>query len=292
MRNKIICHKGNWMTEQTRNALKRIFDLVALPPEIRHQIISHLLPPGDNIVRVFLPGYAGTPPTPIALPVTARLGDRQLRQETLMVTIERTTWSVHSYQGNIAFNTWLSKVDLSLASSNYATGYDAVKSLHFPYFSRYPHVTLRPHEPNLDIELMLKCNNLEKVTMEWVGQELNIGAGSPKSVQQLRTQYRLDRMLNLKKIKCLRLRLIRDHSAANLDLLRELGAWFKANMATIDGQAIDVVVCKNGERVVEEIYFEPLDGFHFAKHEVPKLNRSLYGLRNLFVVSARAILSP
>jgi len=235
------------MLEEDRKLLekldcKRCQILLKLPPELRHQVLSYL--PKHDIVAVNLPGNHGLPPTKIPLPATAHAGDRLLRQETLIVTIESTTWSIHSWPGNQGFQAWLGGIDLTLASKTYATGFDAVKSLMFEFFSRYPHRIKQPQDPNNDIELMLKCGNLEHVTTEWAGEELReydrvTGTWNYKTVDQLRVDYRLDRMLELRKLKKLELVLCK---GVGLGVLPELGAWFVANMPQVAGKAIEVVV--------------------------------------------------
>lgn len=238
-------YKGIWVRGQRYKVLEFLnrpkFRLMDLPPELRHNVLRYL--PDATDVGVYLSGHNGMSPTAVELPVTARAGDRVLRQETIMMTIEQTTFAIHSGPGNASFQTWLEHVDLRLASDGYINGFDAVKSLSFPYFSRYPHSHLLATATNNDIELMLKCRNLESVSMEWAGQELcnyDAATGMPfaKPVQQLRSEYRLDRMLDLRRVKKLVLvgRMIGDTT------LSDLATWLGTNMPHVDGKRIQVVV--------------------------------------------------
>lgn len=220
---------------------KQKFRIMDLPPEMRHSILRFL--PEVDLVPVYLPGHNGRAPTGVNLPVTARAGDKLLRQETIMTTIEQSIFEIHSGPGNAGFQTWLKHVDLSLASRGYTNGFDAVKSLSFPYSSRYPHASLPATTPNNDIELMLRCRNLESVHMVWVTQSLMnydavTGQHAPKGVQQLRTEYRLDRMLGLRRVKKLTLFC----RGANTIALHNMAAWLGASMPDVDGQTIQVIV--------------------------------------------------
>ncbi|KAK5132861.1 hypothetical protein LTR08_008577 [Meristemomyces frigidus] len=243
---KIMNHDGVWMLESRHKFLsyikKRQFKLMSLPSELRHEILKYL--PEDTYIGVYLPGHRGMVPTGVELPVTARAGDKLLRQETIMITIEQTTFAIHSGPGNASFQNWLGDVDLRLTSKTYVTGFDAVKSLAFPYFSRFPHASLAPATPNSDIELMLSCRQVEQVSMVWVAQELvaddaATGQQGPKTVERLRKEYRLDRMLGLRKLRTLTL--VR-RGAGNSTALDDLAAWFRANMSGVDGQSIQVVL--------------------------------------------------
>lgn len=219
-----------------------------MPPELRHRALSLALPPRhQNVVAVCLQGNFGLPPTKIPLPATAHAGDSTLRQETILVTIEQTTWSIHNIYGHNGFQAWLESVDLRNVSNNYVNGFDAVKALRFPYFSRFKHHAKQRHEVNNDVELMLKCRNLESVQTQWAGDELlnldmQTGVSSPKTVQQLRAEYRLDRMLNMRSLKELELALIRARNPAAVDVLQQLAAWFVANMPLVSGKPVQVAV--------------------------------------------------
>ncbi|KAK4540889.1 hypothetical protein LTR36_008831 [Oleoguttula mirabilis] len=243
---RIVKYEGMWMHEERAKVLdflrRQVFRIMDLPPELRHQILRYL--PANTTVTVYLAGRNGLPPSGVELPVTTRAGDKLLRQETLMLTIEQTTFSIHSFVGNTSFQNWLQHVDLRLASDGYTNGFDAVKSLSFPFFSRFPHAIFPATQANSDIELMLKCRNLESVSMEWHFSELaSYDAAtrhtSPKTVQQLCAQYRLDRMLGLRKLK--KLVLVQFRGVGSI-ALQHLAAWSRANMAEVGGHACQVTV--------------------------------------------------
>ena len=80
--------------------------------------------------------------------------------------------------------------------------------------------------------------------MVWVRQELGTydhttGQQLGKTVDQLRNEYCLDRMLGLRKLKTLTLvgRGIGDRTTWD-----NLAAWFRANLPNVDGCPIRVVV--------------------------------------------------
>ncbi|KAK5125242.1 hypothetical protein LTR85_000918 [Meristemomyces frigidus] len=258
---KVVKYKGVWMREERQKVLEHIntaefrimdlpselpimetkFRIMDLPSELRHHILSYLVE--NDLVSVYLPGNGYMPPTGIDLPVTARAGDKLLRQETLMLTIEQTTFDIHSFIGNTGFQAWLRRVDLRLASGGYTDGFDAVRSLSLPYFCFFPHATFPATRPNSDIELMLKCRNMEEVSIAWADKELwsvdaTTGLQAAKTVQQLRTQYRLDRMLGLRRLKKL---VLKRKGIGNI-ALHNLATWFRASMPDVDGQPIQVIV--------------------------------------------------
>lgn len=222
--------------------LNKKFQLMALPAELRHRILSNL--PEKDFVAVFLPGRYGQVPQGIEIPVIAQAGDRQLRAETIMVTIEQTTWSIHSGPGNTHFQQWLSGVDLTPASKNYTDGFDAVKSLTLPYFSRFPHARLLATAPNNDVELALKCKNLERLSTLWVDEELfkcDQDGHGPKTVPQLRGEYRLDGLLGLTKLK--RMYLGYRGGAGGQQVIEALAVWFKADF--VKRGKVEMVVTVN-----------------------------------------------
>ena len=207
-----------------------------LLPEIRRQIFRYL--DTQATLMVYLRGIHG-PPTGIEFPPVARV-NKIMRAEFISGALESTTFSIHSGPGNAKFQAWLSRTSLSLVSS-YNTGFDAVKSLSFAYFSRFRHQAMAPMAPNNDIELMLKCKNLESVSMVWHGQELANPYGDPYSVSVLRTCYRLDRMQGLRNLK--RLRLVK-HSVEGGEskALKDLAEWFRSTMKDATGSPTLVTI--------------------------------------------------
>ena len=53
--------------------------------------------------------------------------------------------------------------------------FDAVKSLRFPYFSRFPHKRLADDIPNNDVELTCRSQNLRVLDITFVDEELVSG---------------------------------------------------------------------------------------------------------------------
>jgi hypothetical protein len=218
------------------------FRFLDLPQKIRHKIYKYL--PETTYAQVFLGGRYGTP-TKIQLPAITRAGDTLIRQEAIKITIEITTFSVHSFEGNQKFTEWLGIVDLSKSSKNYISGFDAVKSLEFPYFSRFPHRYFDASRTNSDIELMVRCKNLEKASLTWASDELfeyddDNGSMEPKSVEVLRRQYRLDRMLACENLTTVLLVGYRSRAQS----LQDLADWLRAELpAAKNGRGVDVRVC-------------------------------------------------
>ena len=131
-------------------------------------------------------------------------GDRQLRLEAIHVTIELATLEIHSGPANAKLQKWLSSIDFQgSGNTRLSKGFEAVKSLLFPYFSRFPHY-LPNITTNNDFGLMKLCTNLRSVEVQWVDSEL-CGNEGPKPVDQLRNEYRLDGMLDLAKLETLTL---------------------------------------------------------------------------------------
>ncbi|KAK5716683.1 hypothetical protein LTR15_009575 [Elasticomyces elasticus] len=213
--------------EQARSAevVTKPFRIMDMPPELRLKTLSYLI---EDKLTVFLRGFYNSP-TGIALPGIA-YASKAVRAEYLALALEATTFTIHSGAGNDRFQDWLGDLDLSIFSSNYSNGYSAIKSLSFPYFSRFHHQLYPPTTPNNDIELMVKCRNLEKVSINWAGDALLDQNFLAKDVQQLRSEYRLDRLLELrgaKRISLIRFRVFLDNAQAALESLAE---WLRGAM--------------------------------------------------------------
>ncbi|KAK3718716.1 hypothetical protein LTR37_004935 [Vermiconidia calcicola] len=226
----LVKYKGRWMTEKRATLLgnidKKKFPIIGLPFDARACVLSHLCPTMN--VRVYLRGVRGQPPSEMPLPAVVHAGDRKLRLEAIIVTIKQSTLEIHSGPGNAKLQEYLASLDFSsTGETNLITGFEAVRSLTFPYFSRFPH-----HHPaitaNNDIELMKKSSNLRKVCLNFVWPELFEHGTSQKSVAQLRAEYRLDGMLELGKLKKLIL------MAPNTRVVHELAAWFEGEYAARD----------------------------------------------------------
>ncbi|KAK3075604.1 hypothetical protein LTR53_000942 [Teratosphaeriaceae sp. CCFEE 6253] len=103
------------------------FPIMDLPPELRMHTLSFLAE--GSYQPVFLGAIYGRR-TGMMLPSIVKVC-RLFRAEYLAVAIEQTTWAIHDFPGNLQFQRWLARTDLSAASS-YKTGFDAIKSLAFP----------------------------------------------------------------------------------------------------------------------------------------------------------------
>lgn len=213
--------------------------IMQLQPEIREIILDHLCE--ETTIAVFLRGNGYSAATGTKLPVTARAGDRLLRQETIRTALEKTTFRIDSFPGNQSFQAWLERVDLRKVSKNYVNGFDAIKHLLFPYFSRFPHLYYPADHPNSDIELMLKCRNLETVEIQWVSDVLYQGDRRVKTVDQLRKEFRLDRMLGLANLK--QLTVMGCDAYEGQQLLHDLAGWFRDNLVGKGGSRVEVLHC-------------------------------------------------
>lgn len=152
---------------------------------------------------------------------------KRLRAIYLRTLIEKTTYSIHSGRGHTGFRDWLNSIDLSQVSSNYSDGFDAVKKLDFPYFSRFQFNFYTGPASNLDVELMRKCENLAEVTIKWAGDELvDQHTGMKRSMDQLVQDYRLGRMLDLPSVQKVLLRQYRCSGEGMVDALGDLRHWF------------------------------------------------------------------
>ena len=137
---------------------------------------------------------------------------------------------------------WLAGIDFTKlqGDTNYESGYDAVRRLKFPFFSRFPHAQLPQNTPNSDIVLMSKCKNLQDVTLHFHDTELVIAwydeeYFESKTISQLRQEYRLDDIFTLPSLRNLQFGIQNlnpwkdtERSMAGNDALSDLLVWFKA----------------------------------------------------------------
>lgn len=210
-----------------RNPWTGAFRLLDLDWSARPTILELLI--GKHTVAVFLPGRYGQSAVGIKLPEITKV-NKQLRVESLLVAIEESTFEIHSDPGNTKFQNWLANTDLKPLNGNVPenikTGFDAVQKLHFPYFSRFPHHL--PHiTSNNDVNFMLKCDNLQEITLNFHFQEVfrKDVPGVEKTAEQLRKEYYLDGVLGLDKLKKLR---FSGWCSADKDLgIAALGKWFE-----------------------------------------------------------------
>ncbi|KAK4556487.1 hypothetical protein LTR86_006631 [Recurvomyces mirabilis] len=251
---KIVKYDGVWMIESYATILreerlvlarvKKASDLnlkcgiFRLPLELRLSIYD--LAVEAHKLRVFLRGQYGQP-TGIILPEVAYTS-KQARTEFLLRQLETTTFSVENGPGNAAFQEWLARVDFSSVSNNYKNGFDAIKALTFPFFSRFPHWVVPIHKLNSDVQLMERCQNLKTVSMCWAGVTLfNINTGAGKTMDQLRAEYRIDGLLQLKNLETITL-VGFGMSASASPQLQALGDWLKSNWRGHPKRELEVVL--------------------------------------------------
>lgn len=190
---------GQETTKEAIATLNPKFHIMLLPFTVREQILQHLRP--VKIIRVFLPGFNGPRPTPIQLPITAHAGDKTLRLETIRTTLLNSQLEIHSGPANRQLQQWLASLDFSAISTNLQDGFDVVRKLSFPYFSRFPH-HLPQITSNQDINLMKKCRHLKQVCIHFVAEEV-VRSGVEKTADQLVREYYLDQMLGLDELEIL-----------------------------------------------------------------------------------------
>ncbi|KAM0722201.1 hypothetical protein Q7P37_001642 [Cladosporium fusiforme] len=201
------------------------FRFLDLPFDLRDIILGHIIK-SQNIMA-FLKNSS----TPLRLPAVAYAGHMALRRHCQLVTLKKCTIEIHSGPGNAKLQSWLSKIDFS-AISNLRTGFDAIRSLKFPYFSRFPYGTPGINTNN-DVQLMLACKNLTTVTLNFhpgeVGRifmrfhnraERNNSTLYFETAQRIRQNYQLDGILGATELKTLRL------DANPWGPLSELASWF------------------------------------------------------------------
>jgi hypothetical protein len=191
-----------------RNGLReKALELMDLPWDVRHLILKHLTDLRN--IRVF-----GRSAISIRLPGAARAGNIQLRRECLLVALKNCTIESHSGPSNAALQAWLSTIDLTGIDSSCETGYEAVKSLNFPYFSRFPY-----HSPSItknnDIVLALACRNLRFLTLDFHSEELakvlrrhpeTEGDVAMACALDIHKSYQLDGLLDASKLEKIRFR--------------------------------------------------------------------------------------
>lgn len=217
----------NFIAENRGRPMGKKFELMRLPYDVRHLVLEHLI--RSQRLRVFLRNCK----SPIPLPEAARAGNVQLRRECLLVTLKLCTVEIHSGWGNAALQAWLSKIDLTGIDTFCKTGYDAITTLDFPYFSRFPYGAPGITNNN-DVELALACKNLRSLSMDFQPEELysmdcrhcgKIFHFAAKCALDIRESYQLDGLLGASKLE----RLYFDVGGyASLFLgLTEVADWFK-----------------------------------------------------------------
>lgn len=195
-------------TAPKANASK--FRIMNLPFDIREKILAFntlefVAARSPSLrIRVYLSGKYGRTSTGIHLPPVTKAGDRKLRLEAILITVKLVTLEIHNGECNGKLQNWLASLRLQgSGQTSLCTGFDAVHSLYFPYFSRYPFYALPVDAPNNHIQLMRRCEHLREVKIDFAPGTLQDENGEDKSVDQLRPDYRLDGMLDLPNLKTL-----------------------------------------------------------------------------------------
>lgn len=209
---------------RTSEGLRRIsqsgLPLMELPYDVRHTILEHLV--DSQTIRAFLKWSE----IALRLPVLARAGNRLLRRECILVALKSSTIEIHSGPGNDALQSWLKKISFEGVETFCKNGYDAVCSLKFPYFSRFPHD--RPGiTVNHDVLLSQECKHLRKISIDFQYNELGgNGCRDPviKDAATLRTNYQLDGLLECSHLE--KLEIQTSVEGAKRSGIDELIVWF------------------------------------------------------------------
>lgn len=195
------------------------FPLMELPYDVRHSILEQMI--DEQTIKVFLRHSA----IPIGLPEAARAGNRLLRRECLLVALKSTTIEVHSGPGNASIQAWLSRISFEGVETSCKDGFDAIRSLKFPYFSRFPYaqagITV-----NHDILLCQKSKHLRKLTINFHPDTLIVSRLGPvlKDATAIRQDFQLVGLLDLPNLE--ELRIETSAREIRISVIHELVAWF------------------------------------------------------------------
>lgn len=211
--------------------------LLFLPAELRTLILEEYT--GTEIQRAFLRGNefeCGTGAPMPNLAEAAKGVSEQLFAEALSVGLQQTV-EIHSGPGNTQFQVWLAEQDLRAVGLT--NGFDAVRDLSFPYFSRFP--WWNPDiTSNMDIELMHKCKNLRRVTLLFVAGAVHGHANEAELVATLRRKFHLDGILKLSSLQCLMIQ-VHPHYLIGFEYrnVQVLAGWFRDEFQKL-GKEVDV----------------------------------------------------
>ena len=222
------------------------FPFFDLDYDIRQLVYKELV--GMHRAGVFLPGYNLRRST--LVPVNRALlasGNKKLRLEAFLVTLMDTEWDIHSGPGNAQFQDYLASITFFpiTKDENLKTGFDAIHTLRFSYFSAFPYYALPSEDRNNDIHLMTLCKNLRTVITTWV-----TGINPASSKEEIVANYRLESMLELKELKVLH---FDGWHGDMMVTLKEVGKFLKAGF---QAQKQNVEVFINGDEVDKEIVVE------------------------------------
>lgn len=219
---------------------------------IRTKILDLVIEPVTQ--PFFLKSANGKKGTELPISPLAKQHNERFRLEAIYVTLNKSTIEIHSGPANAGVQQWLAGMDFTAlgGDTSYKTGFDAVKSLKFPFFSRFPHRKLPKNAKNEDIVLMQRCKNLRSVHITLVDAELtyfyNMDGYLPKALEQMRREYRLDEMLKLKKLERLHLAsklsmyVYEDSGHVGFRQVEKLKEWFDVEFAK-RGIKIAVTIC-------------------------------------------------
>lgn len=200
------------LAERTRRArTKKSNPFYILPYHVRLQILDLVVKP--ILQPLFLRNCRNGALSHFPIPYIAEAFDHRFRLEGLLVLLEKSSLEIYSGPGLMKLRSFLHYVDFNEATpkdTSYDLGYDCIRALRFPFFSRFPHTTLPADAFNEDIMMMRACKNLTSVATSWMDDELtyfdNVDGYQPKSLERIRKEYRLDSILVLKKLKSFHLR--------------------------------------------------------------------------------------
>jgi hypothetical protein len=153
---------------------------------------------------------------------------------------------VHSGPGNERLRAWLAKVDFSGVETSCKTGFDAITSLRFPYFSYFPYGQ-QGITTNHDVGLAVACKNLRNISIHFSPRPLDRiafqfrgQAGEAELIAaQIRENYQLDGILGAKKLE--KFTVTANGSEHGSAVLREMVAWFRKEFEQI-GQRVSIEI--------------------------------------------------
>jgi hypothetical protein len=209
-----------------------------LPYDVKYATLKEIVP-AQNI-RAFLQRSS----VRIQLPSIAYAGNTNLRRECLLVALNQCTMEIHSGPGNERLRAWLAKVDFSGVGTSCKTGFDAITSLTFPYFSYFPYGQ-QGISINNDVGLAVACKNLRNISIHFsprpldgIAFQFRGQAGEAGLIAaQIRANYQLDGILGAKKLE--KFTVAADGSEYGLAGLREMVAWFRKEFELI-GQRVSI----------------------------------------------------
>ena len=194
-------HSAPFTLRTVENLDPEFHPFMRLPYDVKYAILKEIVP-AQNI-RAFLRRER----VGIQLPSIAYAGNTKLRRECQLVALNQCTMEIHSGPGNERVREWLAKVDFSGVGTNCKTGFDAITSLTFPYFSYFPYgqqgITI-----NNDVGLAVACKNLRSISIHFSPKPLDGIAfqfrGRVREAEliaaQIRENYQLDGLLGAKKL--------------------------------------------------------------------------------------------